>query len=313
MARIYTQSPDLKREFLKRIQEKMDRHEQDVKNRMTAQTPHFLHWALKPLVTKMVRSKQHRDAHQGAHGEFSVGLWLRARLPNTWAIINDVVLEYQMDEYAQIDHIVIGPAGVFLLETKAWDGAILLKKDQSFRKEGGKWVKASSPIRQNKTHQRRFQQWYTLHHLPKPIPPIEPIVVFSHATWLAVDECSMKVLTPRQTASYLSKQSSTLLDDVTIERIVGAILAPPISPLKEFSKEQPPISSSNADRREAPARQQPENTVSIREGTTRRGRKYVRIRGSYEEAENIWRQYGKPGRLNKDQFESDTFFFYRDE
>lgn len=50
-------------------------------------------------------------------------------------MINDVVLEYRANEYTQIDHIVIGPPGVFLLKTKAWDGSILLKKDQSYRKE----------------------------------------------------------------------------------------------------------------------------------------------------------------------------------
>ncbi|OLZ11998.1 nuclease-related domain-containing protein [Sulfobacillus thermosulfidooxidans] len=309
MARVYMQSHELKAKFLQRIQDKMDSKEQNIKDRITTQTPQFLHWVLKPLAIGMVRRKQQRDSHRGAHGEFSVGLWLQARLPKTWVIINDVVLEYQTDEYAQIDHIVMGPPGIFLIETKAWDGAILLKKDQSFRKEGGKWVKVSSPIQQNKTHQRRFRQWYKLQKLPEPLPPIEPIVVFSQATWLAVDQCSMPVLTPRQTASHLYRRSDNVIDDVTINRILQSILTPTIPPLEQIKS----IPSSNKDNPRQSAYPSQENGVKLQEGTTRQGRKYVRIYGSREAAENIWRQYGKPGRLSKDQFKPDTFFFYRDD
>ncbi|NMP25036.1 nuclease-related domain-containing protein [Sulfobacillus harzensis] len=172
MARVFTQSDDQKSAFLKRIEEKETAKVQQVRERVDAETPKILHWAFKPLATAMARTKQRHDSQQGARGEFAVSLRLWARLPKSWAIISDVVLEYKPGEYAQIDHIAIGPGGIFLIETKAWDGAVLLKNDQCFRKEAGKWVKTHSPIHQHKTHQRRFHQWYVLHELPQPLPPL---------------------------------------------------------------------------------------------------------------------------------------------
>ena len=212
MARVFTQSDEHKRAFLQKIEDKEAAQEQGVRGRVDAATPKFLHWALKPLVTNIVRAKQRRYNEKGDRGEFSVGLHLRARLPNEWTVINDVVLEYRRGEYTQLDHIVLGPAGIFLIETKAWHGAVLLKQDQCFRKEANKWVKTGSPIQQNKTHQHRFRQWYIQPGLPRPLPPMEPVVVFSHAKWLRADQCSIPVLTPKQTTAYLKGASGHYLN-----------------------------------------------------------------------------------------------------
>ncbi|MDA8192434.1 MAG: nuclease-related domain-containing protein [Thermaerobacter sp.] len=311
MARIFTQSGAQKSAFLKRVDEKAAAQRQHVRERVDAEIPKILHWALTPLATAMVRTKQRRDSQQGARGEFAVSWRLWARLPKAWAIINDVVLEYQPGEYAQIDHIAIGPGGIFLIETKAWDGAILLKNDECFRKEAGKWVKTHSPIHQHNTHRRRFHQWYALHGLPQPLPPIEPIVVFTQARWLVADQCSMPVLKPRQAMVYLTKGADCPLDEVSVDRIVDKILtATPLpmttvygSPTRFPSPTDPPVPSGQLT---------PPNASQIREGTNRAGRKYVRIRGTREVAHKVWEQYGKPGKLLADRFDKETFFFYCD-
>lgn len=312
VAQVLTQSDEKKSAFLKRIHEKEAAREQGVRDRIDAETPKFLHWALKPLATGMVRTQQRRASQQGAQGEFSVGLRLWARLPKAWTIINDVVLEYKPGEYAQIDHIAIGPAGVFLIETKAWDGAILLKQDQCSRKEAGKWVRTHSPIHQNKTHQRRFCQWYNFHGLPEPLPRIDPIVVFTQASWLVADQCSMPVLTPREAISYLNRGSANYqLDEKSADRIVHTILTADPLPMAEAHRalKESPSPTGNPVQSAPPT--QP-NAVRIREGTTRDGRKYVRVRGTREAAHDVWEQYGKPGKLAADRFDKETFFFYCD-
>ena len=309
MARVFTQSDEHKRAFLQKIVDKQAAREQDVRDRIDAATPKFLHWALKPLATTIVRTKQRQHNDKGDRGEFSVGLHLWARLPNEWTVINDVVLEYRLGEYTQLDHIVIGRAGIFLIETKAWHGAVLLKQDQCFRKEANKWVKTGSPIQQNKIHQRRFRQWYNCHGLHRPLPPIEPVVVFTQATWLRVDQCSIPVLTPKQTTAYLNGASGHHLSEESIDSIVEKILtATPLHVTAKSEQPQQPLRDSAT----RPPSGHRFGAAQILQGTNQHGRKYVRIRGTQESAKKVWEQYGKPGQLSRDRFDEGVFFFYYD-
>lgn len=139
MAKVYRQSGEYKAEFSKRIQEKQVMQEHRVRQRVEDAVPQWAGWLLKPLATGMVRARQHRATQRGAGGEFSVGVHMWARLPKEWTVINDVVLEYQPGDYTQLDHVAIGPSGIFLIETKAWTSAVLLKNDRCFRKEAGRW------------------------------------------------------------------------------------------------------------------------------------------------------------------------------
>ena len=303
MAKIYRQSNEYKVEFLKRIEEKQHAREHEVRQRVEEAVPHWAGWLLKPLATGMVRSKQRRDNQRGTEGEFSVGLHMWARLSKDWAVINDVVLEYRPGEYTQLDHVVIGPPGVFLIETKAWTSAVLLKKDRCFRKEAGKWVPASSPIGQQKAHLRRFQEWCRLHGFPQPAVPLEAIVVFTRASWLRAEACSIPVLTPTQAVSHMRRAVGTRLNADEIATLVNQIITP-----KPITRADPLLP------RRLHQSCPPElvNDVEIVEGTTRAGRKYVRIRGTQEACQRIWEQYGKPGKLAADRYQRGTFFFYRE-
>ncbi len=70
--------------------------------------------------------RQHTDERawrRGAHGEIFVG-WLLGRLPDGWYLLNDVPVG---ERGANIDHLVVGPGGVFTINTKnltgkAWVG-----------------------------------------------------------------------------------------------------------------------------------------------------------------------------------------------
>lgn len=343
MARVFDQPDTLKTAFLQRIMAKDRAHEQSVRNRVDIGTPSFLHWALKPLATAMVRSNQRHKNQQGTRGESLVGWKLRTRLPEAWTVINDVVLEYAFDQYTQIDHIAIGPHGVFLIETKAWDGAILLKEDQCFRKEAGRWKKTASPVRQNQTHARRFGQWHQLHTLPGAVPPIHPIVVFTEARWLRAEDCSIRVITPDQLIPALTPppgKASALLDADAVNHLTQAILeAVPLprperleqnaprkaksrprysSPRARVNRSATPAGNTLAETppTEEPAAGKTEDTGSssavICEGTTRAGRRYIRVEGSRETAYSVWEQHGKPGKLARDRYHPGAFFFYCD-
>ena len=56
---------------------------------------------------------------KGALGEYEVGAELE-RLPDDYLVFNDINTE----EFGYFDHIVVGPKGIFAIETKNWSGLI---------------------------------------------------------------------------------------------------------------------------------------------------------------------------------------------
>lgn len=73
--------------------------------------------------------RKHKYLFYGAEGEEKVS-WELSRLPDTYTVINDYRLEFSRPIYdrnnddrihsIQIDHVVIGPTGLYLVETKNW-------------------------------------------------------------------------------------------------------------------------------------------------------------------------------------------------
>lgn len=56
----------------------------------------------------------------GALGEKEIACYLK-RLPDTYTVINDL---HFADSYGNIDHVVIGPTGVFAIDVKNWRGTV---------------------------------------------------------------------------------------------------------------------------------------------------------------------------------------------
>jgi hypothetical protein len=61
-----------------------------------------------------------RISNRGADGELVTGWWL-GRLPDGWHVINDVVVG---GSDASIEHLVVGPPGVFTITTKNLTGKV---------------------------------------------------------------------------------------------------------------------------------------------------------------------------------------------
>jgi hypothetical protein len=65
-----------------------------------------------------------RAVGTGANGEHSTGLWL-GRLPQGWFVFHDVPVGARG---ADVDHVVIGPGGVFTVNTKNLTGAVRVNR-----------------------------------------------------------------------------------------------------------------------------------------------------------------------------------------
>lgn len=97
----------------------------------------------------------------GDSGEFAVARQLR-RLPDTYMVINDVLLPGRNGHNTQIDHVVISTYGIFAIETKNISGDIYGHEGaQKWKRYLNTWwhgfhrthyLEFQNPIRQNQAH-----------------------------------------------------------------------------------------------------------------------------------------------------------------
>lgn len=88
----------------------------------------------------------------GAGGEREMAERLAAELPDDTLIVNDIVLA-EGRKTAQIDHFVLSPRGIFIVETKTWGGRISGRMDSpSWTLQGhrGRPLALKNPVWQNR-------------------------------------------------------------------------------------------------------------------------------------------------------------------
>lgn len=139
--------------------EKVAREKEKFQQRVSEELPSWLSWATKPLAGIAFDLRHKSDCEKGDTGESKAILGFWTLLPREWILINDVILEPVPEEFIQVDHMLIGPPGIFFIETKAWEGAFQGYKDNWKRKQGNTWVRCDSPTKQNERHVRLFKKW----------------------------------------------------------------------------------------------------------------------------------------------------------
>ena len=90
---------------------------------------------------------------KGIAGERAVAEIL-SRLPYEYRVFNNVLLNNPFGGTAQIDHIVVSPSGVFVIETKNFSGKVYGSVKAKYWKEyiRGEEYPFINPVRQNKMH-----------------------------------------------------------------------------------------------------------------------------------------------------------------
>ncbi len=323
-ARQMRQDQAIKELFRRRIREKVAREKAQMKGRIDEAIPSWISWALKPVADVMFDSQRRRDNAKGQRGEGSAGIGFWLWLGKEWVELDDVVIEPEQGEFAQIDHVLIGPPGVCLVETKTWDGVFTAYRDGWRRKEGNRWVNCESPIRQNQQHLKLFERWARTAvggRLPAGAdasPWLFGAVLIYRAKWLKVTECTMPiyqaatdlvwelkrrqkrqpVLGPDQVdAVALALSRAAPFGQVAGEAAAAEVAAarplegsplPPTSPPSAAPSATPPHPSSSASPLPAPA--------NVRAGRSPDGRNYARVTGSRDDAEKVRALYALQGR-----------------
>lgn len=119
----------------------------------------------------------------GEYGEKIVSNKLAKLDANKYLVINDLSFKTK-NGTTQIDHVVVSPYGIFVIETKCYKGLIYGSKDGEYWTQNiyGKKYQLYNPIRQNASHVRVLRN--ILGEEGKNVA-IEPVVVFAGNATLA--------------------------------------------------------------------------------------------------------------------------------
>jgi len=157
---------------------------------------------------------------------------LERDLADSWVLFNDVIIEPKPDMLTQIDHIAIGPPGLFVIETKAWKAPCSGYKDKWKRQQGKDWVKCdNNPTKQNAYHTELIIKWLSdtgLNRMPSPTSEwIIPVIVFTQSPWVKTTDCSMHVCAkPAELVKYLKRLRRTHLDKEQVDMVANLIRYP---------------------------------------------------------------------------------------
>jgi len=131
---------------------------------------------------------------QGIKAEKIVTDTLR-NLDDSYYLINDIVLPKRR---ANIDHIILGPTGIFVIETKSYGGKIKCERDDWWQ-DNGHIKSFSKQVKRNSTTLRRFIR----KHINKGVW-VEGVVVLTDPNIkLELKYPSVAVLRPQELCNFI--------------------------------------------------------------------------------------------------------------
>ncbi|HEY9848434.1 MAG TPA: nuclease-related domain-containing protein [Leptolyngbyaceae cyanobacterium] len=131
----------------------------------------------------------------GNLGENSVSIAL-STLPDSWVMFNSAVIPAKSSKnLTEIDHLIIGLVGIFLVEVKTWKGSYRVERDKWKRREGENWIENNSnPSSQSAYHRKSFVKWISSQFPDLSDDAIFAPVVLTIAERVEINECKIPVL-----------------------------------------------------------------------------------------------------------------------
>ena len=140
----------------------------------------------------------------GRRGEHKMANLLAERLADDHVILNDLELRVAT-ERAQIDHLVIGPPGIYVIESKYWAGKLtgdVGDAQWSQARSYGPTRSVKSPVQQCERQRRIF---ITLLAARVPEDHIRALAVFTHpGVELRIANAKDRVFTTREAIHYIN-------------------------------------------------------------------------------------------------------------
>jgi|WetSurMetagenome_2_1015567.scaffolds.fasta_scaffold24985_5 hypothetical protein len=163
--------------------------------------------------------KQHETSLIGARGEEDV-ISVLSGLPDEYHILNDVNIHFRKyipwtkyREYiktSQIDHVVIGPSGLYLLETKNWKRSNIRNKSDDLSYQ---------------VNRANYALWHHLkdHYWKNEMPSIRNVIVSMHGIpYGQKTDPYIAILSPDRLCNYITKPD-TRLSEADIHKLIRLI------------------------------------------------------------------------------------------
>ena len=290
-AKVINQDREIKKLFYQKIQEKIEKEKKQLKEKIDSEYPKIVSWLLKGIAVADYNAKQEHDTLKGSDGEDELRFQMWTLLPRDSYILPDYVLEPKKDEFIQIDHIVINLKGIFLVEVKTWSGSFLASDKVWKMKTGNKWDFCSSnPTKQHKRHAELFDLWLR-NNVSDLYPTVKdcvyPVIVLKRVDWIQAQYSSIPVVS-----------GASGFVDFIIEKPRGRLTPEIAETLVEKLRTAKPY----------------EEKISFTEGTTKYGKRFVRVKGTLEDAKSVCKDYKAKGykttEINVDKKDKDVFYFY---
>lgn len=215
--KILKQSPSLRETFQQRIQEKISTQREATQEKLGG-------GFLGQVGGFFFDVNQMSNQIKGNLGEQWISL-LTTSLSDRWVLFRNALIPADRPgSLTEIDHLIIGPGGVFIVEVKTWKGSFSAYKDKWKMRAGSGWEKVSnSPTSQNVYHRKMFLRWinYEIENFPsdRVIAP----VVFTVAKWVGITECSVPVLHGAGSFLNLLVNSPDCLTSEQVQRISNLV------------------------------------------------------------------------------------------
>lgn len=177
--------------------------------------------SLIPLIGGYFYLNKYRTYYGGWEGERRVTKLLKSTLNDDYCLINEVCLDRKGD----LDHLLLGPNGIFVIETKNWRGKITCHGDDWQRQDHRKFT--GSPSRQVKNNVNKIKRLLeTQPNLRNHGIWVEPIVVFTNnnsqlninkptVTILKLSELPSHIINYKNYNPYTIKQIQQITKQVT--------------------------------------------------------------------------------------------------
>ena len=168
-----------------------------------------------PLGAFLFYQRKYHIYKSGSRGEKAVITMLSKSLSDDYYLINEVKLP---NSGGDIDHIVMGPSGVFVLETKNWSGKIFANGDQ-WRRPGRKAT--GSPSLQVKRNTQKVRQLLENVSALRSIRVwVESVIVFTNQNAnFSINNSTVTILKLHQLPSHITKSPNNRLTTEQIQQI----------------------------------------------------------------------------------------------
>lgn len=187
---VFKQSPTLKQAFDQTVHTKVADRREEQKESLGG-------GLLGTIGASLFAFQDFKKSIKGNVGETFVNLFLHSLSDSWMSCHNAYIPGYRPGTLTEIDNLMIGPGGVYLVEVKTWKGSFSAYRDKWKRRQGKQWIAmTNSPTSQSFYHQQRFEQWIrkAVPNLPRNFEDcIEAPVVFPKVQWLGINQCSVPV------------------------------------------------------------------------------------------------------------------------